>query len=201
MGLSGATVYTAPAGELQRLSQTSTSQGVLAIGALPDLRLEALPAGRPGLTLLADGVRDPGNIGTLLRTLRAVGGTTALLPSGSVDPFNPKALRAAAGCVLDLAVATDMTSREALDWCDERGLALIALEADGQDLFVADLPAAPVAIAVGNEAAGVSDLVRDRAAMVAALPMSEGTESLSVAVAGSIGLYAAALGLRRRRSG
>lgn len=197
--LSGARVYQVPATEFRVLAQTSAPQGVLAIGRLPDLHLAALPADPPGLTLLVDGVRDPGNLGTLLRTLRGAGGTTALLPAGTVDPFNAKALRGSAGTVLDLAMAAGMTCREALDWCAERDLSTIALEAGGADLFDADLPPMPVALVVGNEATGISDEVRERATMIAGLPMDGRTESLSVAVAGSIGLYAVALGLMRRR--
>lgn len=196
--LRSAIVYTAPAVDFAALAQTTTPQGVIAVGNLPALDLATLPTGSPGLTLLADEIRDPGNLGTLIRTLAAVGGRTALLPSGTVDPFNPKALRGAAGCSFVLDMATGMTRSAAVEWCAARQLPVVALEAGAPDLFQTVLPSTPVALAVGNETAGVSDEIKDHAALVVGLPMSDQVESLSAAVAGSVALYVVAQNLSQR---
>ena len=203
-------LYRAAEGELARLADTATPQGVLAVGELPAEGLGALPgvgasrvADEPGavaqreVVLLVDGVQDPGNLGTLLRTLAAVGGAAAICCKGTVDPFNPKALRGSAGATLWLAVARGVERRAAADWCAERGVAIVALAAGGVDLFggrspVGPLPAGPLALAVGGEAAGLSPEILAAAAVVAGIPMDPGVESLSAAVAGSIALYALA---------
>lgn len=192
-------LYRAAEGELARLADTTTPQGVLAVGERPAEGLAALSAiSAPGdVVLLVDGVQDPGNLGTLLRTLAAVGGAAAICCKGTVDPFNPKALRGSAGAALWLAVARGVERRAAAVWCAERGVAIVALAAGGVDLFsgrspAGPLPAGPLALAVGGEAAGLSPEILEAAAVVAGIPMDPGVESLSAAVAGSIALYALA---------
>jgi TrmH family RNA methyltransferase len=199
-------LYRAAEADLERLADTTTPQGVIAVGELPAEGLAALgdvdvggprPAGAGSLLLLVDGVQDPGNLGTLLRTLAAVGGGGAICCKGTVDPFNPKALRGSAGAALSLSLARGVERREAADWCGERGVAIVALAAGGSDLFAGrgpagPLPDGPLALAVGGEAAGLSPEILEAAAVVAGIPMEPGVESLSAAVAGSIALYALA---------
>jgi len=180
--------------ELAELADTKTPQGVLAVGALPPAGLDALAPPDP-LTLLVDGVQDPGNLGTLLRTLAAVGGRAAICCKGTVDPFNPKALRGSAGAALSLQLAWGVPRAAALAWCEGHGVAIVALAAGGRDLFGGDLPPRPLALAVGGEAAGLSPEVEAAAALVAGIPMEPGVESLSAAVAGSVALYALACDL------
>ena len=208
-------LYRAAEGDVAQLADTTTPQGILAVGELPAEGLGALPelaaepvaaepgaaAGRRDVVLLVDGVQDPGNLGTLLRTLAAVGGSAAICCKGTVDPFNPKALRGSAGAALSLPVARGVERRAAADWCAERGVAIVALAAGGVDLFgrrsggplaAGPLAAGPLALAVGGEAAGLSPEILGAAALVAGIPMEPGVESLSAAVAGSIALYALA---------
>jgi TrmH family RNA methyltransferase len=210
-------LYRADTSELARLADTTTPQGILAVGELPPAGLEGLPepgkpraGGPPGTgppgpgapILLVDGVQDPGNLGTLLRTLAAVGGSAAICCKGTVDPFNPKALRGSAGAALALAVARGVEREAAAGWCAERGVAIVALAAGGSDLFAGRaprgaLPAGPLALAVGGEAAGLSAEIRRASAVTVGIPMEPGVESLSAAVAGSVALYALAHDLVR----
>ncbi|MFN2383543.1 MAG: TrmH family RNA methyltransferase [Gemmatimonadota bacterium] len=185
-------VYRATIAELAALADTTTPQGLLAVGSLPPLSLMALPAAPAGLILWLDAVQDPGNFGTLLRTLAAVGGTIALCGAGTVDPYNPKALRAAAGATFGLAVAAGVAPADALAWLDGHGVPVVALTAGAPNLFDATLPRGPLALVVGNEAAGLHAEIEARAALVVGLPMAPGIDSLSVAVAGSVALYALA---------
>lgn len=188
-------LYRAERGELERLADTATPQGVIAVGALPPAGLDALPD-PAAVLLLVDGVQDPGNLGTLLRTLAAVGGRVAICCTGTVDPYNPKALRGSAGTALSLAVARGIERAAAIGWCAEREIPIVALAAGGGDLFAGSatrgLPAGPVALAIGNEAGGLSPEIERAAAVVAGIPMEPGVESLSAAVAGSVALYALA---------
>jgi TrmH family RNA methyltransferase len=190
-------LYRAAEGDLARLADTTTPQGILAVGELPAEGLAALPDLAGEVVLLVDGVQDPGNLGTLLRTLVAVGGAAAICCKGTVDPFNPKALRGSAGAAVSLAVARGVERQAAADWCAGRGVAIVALAVGGVNLFggrspAGPLPAGPLALAVGGEAAGLSAEILAAAAVVAGIPMDPGVESLSAAVAGSIALYALA---------
>lgn len=196
--LGGVEVYRTSDAELASLADTTTPQGVIAVGPLPRLGLASLPARPAGLTLLVDGVQNPGNLGALLRTLVAVGGQTALCTLGTVDPYNPKALRGAAGATFAVDIAAGVVAEKAVEWCAERRAPIVALSAGAPNLFRAHLPEGPLVLAVGNEAAGLSGEVVEGSALVVGLPMSGGVESLSVAVAGSIALYVLAHGLSPR---
>ncbi len=199
-------LYRAEASELAGLADTTTPQGILAVGTLPPGGLEVLPASaavRAGAPiLLVDGVQDPGNLGTLLRTLAAVGGEAAICCKGTVDPFNPKALRGSAGAALALAVARGIERAAAVGWCADQGVTIVALAAGGSDLFAGRAPggarpSGPLALAVGGEGAGLSPEIRQAAAVTVGIPMEPGVESLSAAVAGSVALYALAHDLVR----
>jgi TrmH family RNA methyltransferase len=191
----GVEVYRATAGDVDAMSDARAAQGVVAIGPIPPHALTDLPADLGPLALVADGVQDPGNLGTLLRTLAAVGGRVGVLCRGTVDPWNPKALRGAAGAHFGLALAAGVTPGAAVAFLAERGVATVALTAGAPNLFEAPLPEGPLALAVGNEGAGLSPETTSGAAAALGLPMAAGVESLSAAVAGSVALY----GLARRR--
>jgi TrmH family RNA methyltransferase len=186
----GVEIYGVGDHELAALADTATPQGVVAIGSLPTLTPGDLPTDLGRVALLVDGVQDPGNLGTLLRTLAAVGGRAALLCRGTVDPYNPRALRGAAGATFGIAIAAGLTRRDAVELLAARGARIVALVAGAPSLFEAALPDPPLALAVGNEAAGLGAEIGERAALVAGLPMAPGVESLSAAVAGSVALYA-----------
>ena len=119
-------------------------------------------------------------------------GRIAICCTGTVDPFNPKALRGSAGTALSLAIARGIERDSAIAWCRERSVRIVALAAGGADLFEIRDPRRPVALAVGNEAHGLSVDIQGAAELVAGIPMDPGVESLSVAVAGSVALYALA---------
>ncbi|HWC06264.1 MAG TPA: RNA methyltransferase [Gemmatimonadota bacterium] len=195
----GAAPFGISAAEIEHATDTRTPQGLLAVGDVPDLSLAALPEDGGRILLLVDGVQNPGNLGTLLRTLAAVGGRSAILCRGTVDPYNPKAVRGAAGLTPTLSIAAPVAAAEAVEWCAARSRPIVLLEAGAPDLFEARLPEGPLALAVGSEARGVTPEVSGAASLRVGLPMSGPVESLSVAVAGSIALYALALGLRGAR--
>lgn len=174
-------------GELDRLAETRTSQGVLVVAEAPGQALEALRPGSRSTVLVLDGVQDPGNLGTLARSAAAFGCDALLCLSGTVDPWNPKAVRAAAGALFRVPVVTGGVT-ETLDWLVAGGYAVLGADASGEPLEGA--PAARrVALVVGNEGAGLRPEVRERCDRVVAIAMAAGTESLNVAVATGILLY------------
>jgi TrmH family RNA methyltransferase len=175
------------------LTDTVSPQGVLAVFPFPDL---PLPATRSPLYLLLDRVSDPGNLGTLLRSAAGAGVTAVYLSPETVDPFNPKAVRAGMGAHFRVPLRTltdpDFALIDAA--CPLRVLAdaAVALPYDALDWTQ------PAALIVGSEASGPSEEWRTWATKRVAIPLAAEVESLNAAVAGSIILFEAA---RQRRRG
>jgi TrmH family RNA methyltransferase len=174
---------------LASCADTQTPQGVLVV--VPALRLPA----QPGLVLILDRVRDPGNLGTILRSAEAAGAGQVLLAPGTVDLYNPKVVRGAMGAHFRLAVAQ-------LDW------PAIARRLEGRAVWLADAAGevaydavewtAPSALVVGGEAAGAGAEAAALASGRVCIPMAGGTESLNAAMAAVVILFEAAR--QRRRS-
>ena len=175
------------AATLGALADTRTTQGVLAVAEVPSDGLGDVEPRGAAVALVLDGVQDPGNLGTLTRAAAAFGCELVACLPGTVDPWNPKAVRASAGTVFRLPVLR--TDPEALaEWLDRHGFRLVGAEAEGEP--VGDVTASQrIALAVGNEGAGLSPAVRERCHQLVSVPMRGGTESLNVAVAGGILLY------------
>lgn len=173
-------------------ADTDSPQGVLVVAEQPRLTLdtlgERLPVGEIRLLVL-DGVQDPGNVGTILRSAAGLGASAVVALPGTVDLWSAKVVRSAMGAQFRLSTVGD--TAEALDAF--LGAARIVLwGADGAGAPVGTLaPSAParLAIAVGNEGAGLSAGVRARAERLVAVPSTGLVESLNVAVAASILLY------------
>lgn len=173
--------------QLEQIADTDTPQGVVAVleprrWTLADVRPQP---GAPALVL--DGVQDPGNVGTLLRTAFALGAAGAVLLPGTADPDNPKVLRAAMGATFRLptAIAADGELRK---WAGELGVSLWVSATEGTPLGRLR-PPERLAVVVGNEGAGVRPAVRELAAESVAVPLARGAESLNVAVAAGIILF------------
>lgn len=168
--------------ELEELSDTETPQGVLAAARVPRRGEEVLDAA----SLLAfDGVQDPGNLGTLLRTAEALGVGGAISLPGTVDTWNPKAIRASAGSAFRLPVLS-MGREEAVEALRRRGTRIWAADVEGVAVDRWETPPARLALVLGNEGSGVSqEILRDcdRRVRVA---VSGRVESLNVAVAGAL---------------
>jgi TrmH family RNA methyltransferase len=170
--------------ELAELSDTEASQGVLLVCPEPSVEGDALPGGP---LLVIDGVQDPGNVGTLLRAAAAFGMAATVVLDGTVDPFNPKAVRAAAGAIFRAPVLRLPWSRVEAD-LRARGPVLIA-DMAGRDVATAR-PTGSWSLVVGGEAAGPRAAVRAAATDTLAIPMRGGVESLNAGIAGAILLYA-----------
>lgn len=180
----GVEVMEASRDVLAEIADTETPQGILAVVAEP--RPE-LPDRAAASVLVLDGIQDPGNAGTLIRTAAAFGVERVLALDGTVDPWSPKVVRASAGAVFLLPVHR-LRVQEALAWLRTVRIPLLAADANGEDVRRVSV-GAPVALLLGNEGAGPRPEALAAAAQVVALPMVAGAESLNVAVAGSILLW------------
>ncbi len=184
----GIEVLEASEAEYREFAATEAPQGALIIGIEPSAALEDLGPRTGSGILVLDGVQDPGNVGTLIRSAWAFGAGGVIALQGTADPWRPKAIRASAGGCFHLPVVR--CSPEAfLPWAREEGVRLLVASADGEAPAVGHAEGA-WALIVGNEGAGVGETVAAAAEHRVGVPMAEGAESLNAAVAGSILLYA-----------
>jgi TrmH family RNA methyltransferase len=173
--------------ELRELAGTDTPQGILAVAKIPPGGLARIPVdGDPAVVLVLDAVQDPGNFGTLARTAEALGAAGLIALTGTVDPWNPKAVRAAMGSTFRLPVA-EAGWEEAGAWLREHGFQTLA-SAVGGEAVPHPVPRR-VALVMGNEGAGISAETRALADVVVGIPLRGRAESLNVAAAGAILLY------------
>ena len=169
---------------LQTLSEQKTPQGIMCTVEIP-----AQPQRLCGRLLVAmDGVQDPGNVGTILRTADAAGFDGALLSSACADLFGSKTLRATMGSVFRVPVMRVNDLPAALEELKARGYAVVATELGGED-FYTHCPHENAVLVIGSEGRGVSPEVRAAATHHLALPMRGGAESLNAAVAAGIMIY------------
>jgi len=168
---------------------TDAPQGVAALARWKEFSIEdVLARSQAGPLLAIAGVQDPGNLGTILRSAEAFGAGGVLLGEGTVNPFNPKVVRASAGSIFRLPVAR-VKLLEALEAMKKQSLRLVATASHkGTPLDQAKL-SGPLAIFIGSEGAGLSrDLIKEMDEVVA-IPQAEQVESLNAGVAASIVLY------------
>lgn len=196
---------------LAAMADTVTPQGVIAVCHVPEVRLADVLAARPRLVAVLAHVRDPGNAGTAIRAADAAGADAVLLTDASVDPFNPKCVRSTTGSLFSLPVVPGVLLPEAIAGLREAGCAVLA--ADGAGTLDLDAlqdeaeraPAAegavglrrPTAWVFGNEAWGMSEPDRALADAVVRVPIHGRAESLNLAMAATVCLYASARAQRR----
>ena len=168
---------------------TDSPQGVLVIAKIPQRRLATLELTSVARLLLLDGVQDPGNVGTLVRTAAAFGAAATLAMPGTVDLWNGKVVRSAMGALFHHSVVS-CTWDELDEFLVSRAIPLWGADADGEplDQLRPPFPSA-MAIAVGNEGAGLSPEAARRAVRTVAIRTRPDVESLNVAVAAGILLH------------
>lgn len=171
-------------------SDTQQPPGIVAVFAIPKPPIP-LPTTR---VLIFDAVREPGNLGTILRTAAAAGVELAILAPGCVDPYNSKVLRAGMGAHFRIPVV-EASWPEISSFCQD--LTIYASSADSNTEYTAVDWRREWALVLGNEARGVSRKAFSVAQLAISIPMSDGAESLNVASAAAVILFEAR---RQRRS-
>jgi RNA methyltransferase, TrmH family len=181
---------------MDELAQTVTPQGLLAVCGFVDVPLAEVARAKPALVALLANVRDPGNAGTVLRTADAAGAHAVVFADASVDPYNGKCVRASAGSLFHLPVVAGTRLEEAVVSLREAGLRIVA--ADGRAGRSLDDPevqarlAGPTAWMFGNEAWGLPPELVALADEPVAVPIYGRAESLNLAAAAAVCLYASA---------
>jgi TrmH family RNA methyltransferase len=166
---------------MKSLSDTETPQGILAVLEHNQLSIPD----SPNFILIPDRIRDPGNLGTLLRTAAAAGVQAVLLPPETTDAFAPKVVRSGMGAHFHLPIRPmkwEKIRRET------QGLQAYLADMDGTPCWETDLRG-PLALIVGSEAEGASEDARELATQKISIPMSGDMESLNAGIAGSVLMF------------
>ena len=187
---------TADEAALAALSDTVHPQGVVAVCGFVDVPLADLLTSRPRLVAVCADVRDPGNAGTVIRCADAAGAGGVVLTGDSVDLYNGKTVRASVGSVFHLPVAVERDATGTVAVLREAGLTVLAADGAGEtdldDAADGGLLARPTAWLFGNEAWGLPDELADLADHRVRVPIHGRAESLNLATAAAVCLYASA---------
>jgi RNA methyltransferase, TrmH family len=173
--------------DFESAATTESPQGILAIAEVPQLSLESLALPPRARVLVLDGVQDPGNAGTMLRTAAALGASATLAAPGTVDLWNSKVVRSAMGALFHFPALP--VTWEALDLLlASHDIPLWGADAAGQPIETI-APPTSVALVVGNEGSGLSSEARARCERLVGISLEPAIESLNVAVAAGILLH------------
>ncbi|HCR72661.1 MAG TPA: RNA methyltransferase [Anaerolineae bacterium] len=168
---------------MKSISETESPQGILAV-----LKFSQLPIPEsPNLILIPDQIRDPGNLGTLLRSALATGVQAVLLPPETTDAFAPKVLRSGMGAHFKLPIQ-EMSWEEISQVVKLAGLNVLIADMNGESCWETDLRK-PMALIIGSEAEGASESARKLSNGKISIPMSGDIESLNAGVAGSVLMF------------
>ncbi|MEU2430922.1 RNA methyltransferase [Streptomyces sp. NPDC007861] len=197
----GARVHYAADTVLAEVSQTVTPQGLVGVCRFLDSPFEEILTARPRLVAVLAHVRDPGNAGTVLRCADAAGADAVVLTDASVDLYNPKSVRASVGSLFHLPVAVGVPVEQAVGGLKAAGVRILAADGAGDDDLDDELDAGTMsgstAWIFGNEAWGLPEETRALADAVVRVPIHGKAESLNLATAAAVCLYASARAQRR----
>jgi RNA methyltransferase, TrmH family len=186
--------------DVAELSATVTPQGLVAICHMIDVSAAEALAGAPRLVLLCDQIRDPGNLGTVIRCADAFGADAVLVSRDSVDVYNTKTVRATTGSLVHLPLALAVDFAEAVTLARESGLQIFGADAAApytiNDLALSDELAQPTMWVMGNEAWGLAPEHQALLDRLVALPLYGRAESLNLSTAAAVFLYASATAQR-----
>lgn len=179
---------------VEAICDTVQPQGVVARCAMLDRPLEAFLDRDPSFVVVCADIRDPGNAGAVIRCADAAGADGVILVGDSVDPYNPKSVRASVGSIFHLPLVIDRDTQGVLESLQISGFQVLAADGRGDvGLFddALDL-SGPTAWLMGNEAWGLPEPTRELADLVIAVPIYGRAESLNLATAAAVCLYATA---------
>jgi 23S rRNA (guanosine2251-2'-O)-methyltransferase len=190
----GVTVQQVQRDALDRDARGGRHQGIVAeVSLAPAVTLADLARARPGppLIVVLDGVEDPQNVGAILRTIDAAGGSGAVRQTRRAAPLAGAAAKASAGAVLHVPVAEVVNIARSLEELKALGVWTVGLDADSETPYYELDLSTPTALVVGAEGTGLRRLVRERCDFVAAIPMAGRVSSLNVSAATAIVLFEA----------
>lgn len=186
--------YTLEKALFDRISDTVHSQGVIAVFDMNEINQRVRH--RYDKAIILNGVSDPGNMGTILRTAEAFGFTKIYITKGSCDPYSDKVLRSTMGAIFQIELKAGFECPDLINYLKKEGYSIIASSLSDRSLNIEDMkrtgafdPGKPYALVFGNEGSGIDEVFQEEADFLYKIPMSGSAESLNVAAAAAISLY------------
>lgn len=180
----------------QEMSDTVTPQGILATVKMPEYSIASILSKPEGHLILLENVRDPGNLGTIIRSAEGAGATGVILSKESADIFNPKVIRSTMGSVFRVPFCYVEDLKETISHMKKREIGIYAAHLKGEKAYESFDYTKPCAFLIGNEANGLTDEISALADTYVRIPMAGQVESLNAAIAASILMFEVA---RQRR--
>lgn len=173
----------------KQISDTVTPQGVLAVVNMPEYDVKDILSDKKRSWVLLDDLRDPGNLGTIIRTAEGAGMSGVIMSKESVDIFNPKVVRSTMGAIFRVPFCYVTYLTDIIDEIKESGYEVYATAMEGSEVYDRVDYTKGAAFIIGNEANGVSDVVFESASKRIRIPMEGKLESLNAAVSAAIVMY------------
>jgi len=173
----------------KKVSATVSPQGIIAVAEQIEISLTDIVLGTNSLVVVLNGLQDPGNLGTIIRTSAAAGATAVLLTEGTVDLYNPKVVRSTMGSLFQVPIVSGLDDDEAVKWLNYNSINIIVADLDSEEYYYSTNLKDSFALVIGNENRGANDIWRKAAYKKIKIPILGSTESLNAAVATGIILY------------
>jgi len=173
----------------KKVSNTVSSQGIIAVVEQIEISLADIILGTNPLVVVLNGLQDPGNLGTIIRTSAAAGATAVLLTEGTVDLYNPKVVRSTMGSLFQVPIVSGLDDNEAVKWLNYNSINIMVADLDSEEYYYSANLKDSFALVIGNENRGANDIWRKAAYKKIKIPILESTESLNASVAAGIILY------------
>ncbi|MDO9463875.1 MAG: RNA methyltransferase [bacterium] len=174
-----------------KVSDTVSSQGIIAVAEQIEISLADIILGANPLVVVLNGLQDPGNLGTIIRTSAAAGATAVLLTEGTVDLYNPKVVRSTMGSLFQVPIVSGLDDNEAVKWLNYNSINIMVADLDSEEYYYSANLKDSFALVIGNENRGANDIWRKAAYKKIKIPILGSTESLNASVAAGIILYGA----------
>lgn len=175
---------------MKKMSATEEPQGILAIIQHQEFSWRDFKIDQNTIVLIVDGIKDPGNLGTILRTALAADVKQIILTQGTVDLYNPKVLRSSMGSIFSQVILSEMAPHAIVNFCKKHNMSLTVSTMEGHSIFAEGTRVLyPLALVIGNEAIGPSTLIKENAQQKYSIPMFNNVESLNAAMAAGIFLF------------
>lgn len=182
-------IYMVSTAVLEKISDWKTPQGIAAIAKKPEWSIDELLTASDAFVIILDGVADPGNIGTIIRTSEAAGVSAVITTQGTADCFQPKALRASMGSAFRIPVFENFEKCDIIYKMQLNGFSIVATSLQGSNISSGLVVKRKTAAVFGNEGAGISREFAENADMLVRIPMAGEVESLNVAVSAGLIMY------------
>ncbi|MBN2395217.1 MAG: RNA methyltransferase [Candidatus Atribacteria bacterium] len=171
------------------ISDTVHSQGIIAVVEKEEIQLEGLVLDENPLIVVLDGIQDPGNLGTMIRTSAAAKATAVLLTKGTVDLFNPKVIRSTMGSVFQIPIVRNIDDEAMIQWLNDHSINILVADLESKEYYFSINLKAPFALVIGNENKGPKEIWKNSALKIIKIPILGSTESLNASVAAGIILF------------